>query len=60
MFLVSDMRNGGYKISGMFIGANAKEKAIAWAGGVSKVTRLRSQAIWATLQTGQTLPKRYA
>ena len=59
MFIVSDLRNGSYRISGMFAGLNAKQNAIRWAGSAGKITQLRSAKIFRSLHSGQALPKRY-
>ncbi len=60
MFVVSDLRNGKYRISALFSGVDAKDRAKRWAGAAGKVTRLRKQEIFATLRAGMALPVRYA
>lgn len=61
MFIVSDLRNGEYRISAMFTGVHAKERANRWAkcDPTSKVTQIRSMRIWEKLNTGMKLPARY-
>lgn len=60
MYIVSDSRNGVYRIVAKFSGAQAQESAKRWAKSDSKVTRLRSPRIFAALGLGQKLPARYA
>ena len=60
MFIVSDTHAKGYVISAMFSGPGAKASAKGWACSDSKVTRIRSSAIWGSLRVGEALPARYA
>lgn len=58
-YVVSDLRNGSYKISAIFSGANTRERAERWAGEDSIVTQIRSEKRLLAFQTGKALPKRY-
>jgi hypothetical protein len=59
MYIVSDYRNGAFKVVAKFSGPKAKESAERYAKATSKVNRLRSLDRFKSLYLGQKLPARY-
>lgn len=59
MYIVSDLRNNVYRVSGKFSGPMAKLSAMKWAGTTGKVTRLLSDKIYQNIALHSKLPKRY-